>query len=70
MEYDVETLERIWQRFLKKYNEVLRGLGGNDFEEKHTGSRKRQQEDTLLMLVPVDQGAPKTALNWWIHGVE
>lgn len=30
--HDSETLERVWQSLLKKYKQVLAGLGGIDFE--------------------------------------
>lgn len=31
-EKDTDTLDRVWQRFFKRYNQLLRGRDGNDFE--------------------------------------
>ena len=38
--YDSKTPERVWQSLFKRYNQVLEGLGGNDFEVEYTKTRK------------------------------
>lgn len=69
-EYDTENFKRVWQSLFKRYNQALRGLGGNEFEVEHTETKRRQREDALPTLVPVGQEAHKRALNRWIDGVE
>lgn len=40
--YGAGTLEGVWYNLLKRYNQVLEALGGNNFEAKQTGTAKRQ----------------------------
>ncbi|CAM9347038.1 unnamed protein product [Sphacelaria rigidula] len=57
-EYDSDTLERVWQRFFKAYNETLRSkMGDNDFSVEHTGVRARQRAGTLERVVQYYQEA-------------
>lgn len=66
-EYDAGTLrEDMWQSLFKKYDQVLRTLGGNDFNAEDTRTRKRQREGVLEQLVAIDRDAFGAALNWWI----
>ena len=62
--YDSATLERVWQSLFQRYNQVLAGLGRNDFEVEHTKARKRQREGNLPKSVLVDRDAFKKALDW------
>lgn len=48
--YDVDTLERVCQSLFKIYSQVLRPLGGNDFEVGHIVTKKRQQEGELARV--------------------
>ena len=36
-EYNAETLERVWRSLFRRYNQVLRGFGGNDFQVERRG---------------------------------
>ncbi|CAM9214090.1 unnamed protein product, partial [Choristocarpus tenellus] len=38
--YSAVSLERVWQSLFKRYNQVLKVLGGNYFEVQHTGTKK------------------------------
>lgn len=50
-EYDEETLERVWKSlFKRKYNQVWRVLGGNDFKVEHTGTDTRQSQGKLQSI--------------------
>lgn len=53
--YDADTLELVWQCLFKRYNQVLKALGADDFSAEHTGARKWQREGILDHLVPVDR---------------
>lgn len=68
--YDTNTLEKVWHRLFKRYNQVLRTLGGMEFEVEHAGTKERQREDGLARLANVDRAASPTALDWWVDGVE
>ena len=46
LEYDGDTLERVWQSLFKVYKQTLRQMGDNDFSEEHTGVRVRQMVGT------------------------
>lgn len=37
-ESNSERLERVWKSLFKKYNKVLKELGGDDFKVEHTGT--------------------------------
>lgn len=49
-EYDAATLERVWQSLLKRHNQVLRTLGGDDFEVEHGGIFPSQINGFLSLL--------------------
>ena len=46
LEYDGDTLERVWQSLFKVYKQTLRQMGDNDFSVEHTGVRVRQMVGT------------------------
>ena len=48
---DKETLERERQGLFKRYNRVLRAMGGSDFEVEHTGTKQRQKKGKLQSMV-------------------
>lgn len=43
-EHDSETLGSVWQSPFKRYSQMPRKLGRDDFEVKNTGTRKTQRE--------------------------
>lgn len=49
---DSQTLERILQRIINKYNQVLRAFGGNDFEVEHTSTKKSSGRGGLVTKRP------------------
>ena len=54
LEYDGDTLERVWQSLFKVYNQTLRQMGYKDFSVEHTGVRVRQMAGTLERVVKYD----------------
>lgn len=40
--YDTDTLEKVWQSLLKRYDQVLRMPGGKYFEVEHIRTKNRQ----------------------------
>lgn len=40
-EYNSEALEKVWQNFSTRYNQVPRARSGNNFEINHTGTAQR-----------------------------
>lgn len=68
--YDSEALKRVCQSLLKRYNQVLRKMEGDEVEVEHTGTRKRQREGALARSVELDREASKAAWDWWVSGIE
>lgn len=56
-EYDVDTLERVWQAQFNVYNCILEHRGDNDFKLPHTGVSKRQRAGTLKVCPRVNRAA-------------
>lgn len=61
--YDTDTLERVWHSLLKRHNQVLKALGGNDLEVGHTGTKKMQRQGELGELVHIDRDAYNNVLS-------
>ena len=53
-EYDIATLERVWQNLFKVYNQTLRKMGDHDLSVEHTEVTARQKAGTLeLSLIHI-----------------
>lgn len=46
----------------------LKELGGNDLDNGHSGSRKKQRIGILNYWIPIDRAAHDAIFNWWIDG--
>ena len=56
VEYDTKTLERVYQSRFKRYYQVHRVRGGNDFEVEHMGIAQRQNRSELVTVAKIDRG--------------
>lgn len=65
-QYDVNSLELVWQSLFKRYNQILTALGGSDVDIGHATSRKWQRQRCLDCLVLIDKAAYDVTFNWWI----
>lgn len=54
--YESETLKRAWRSLFKRYNQVLRVRGGDDFDVEHTGITRRQKRSDLAITENIDRG--------------
>ena len=70
VEYDTKTLERVYQSRFKRYYQVHRVRGGNDFEVEHMGIAQRQKRGELVMVVKIDREAFNAALACWVNAEE
>lgn len=55
-EYDAATLERVQQSLLKRRNQVLRALGGNNLEVEQGGVASRQISGRLKFALCMTGG--------------
>lgn len=66
-EHDAETLQRVWQSLFKRYKQVLRARGSNDFEVKRTETaqgQKRGRGQGMATMVKISRGVFNAALDW------
>lgn len=52
--YDNETLTRLWAVQAEYYRQILRDLGGNQFQNPHSGVRKRERAGDPIIDLQVD----------------